>query len=801
MKYLIISLLALFSSLSLLAQSSIPELEEKYKTAKPGFDQVDYLLGIAQLHYFQGNPEGMKQKIEEAKRISTDLNDPLCLGYTSYFEYTYAIMFEGNPEAVERLSSEAESYAAKTDDPNLKALAAIARSQYIHLYKDDAKTALELLLPFGNNADKRFTSNTLGQVHQSISFLMKGVGKPDEGFDHLEKSLELLKTVEAQTEKHHLLNRVSALDADKGLNNKVETYAQLSTHYIKTEQKEKGKEYLLMAYDLIKDSGYLDSYAFIGRKLGEYYELTGSPEIAISYFEESITLLDSLGMEKDVNYLNYLITRLSFNLEDFEGALKSALKTGDFYKEIKDTMGIVALGEFEVRCYNNLKRYEEGLSGAQKYGALAKQLGSVHFYNWFLLHEGEAEFRLGNYEPALKKVRTFLRYMNANKMEEESRVGYGILSDVFLQLNEPDSVLFYSNIGKDICGKYSREKGIIAFNNKIYRAHEEKGDYKEALAYLKLYSDKQDSLKNAETQRILRKEQVRQDVEGFKEETAEATLAAQLLKERNRLYLGIAIALLLILALVSYLFNQLRKTKQALEEKNKDLDELNKTKDRFFSIIAHDIRSPIISLEKVGDLVSYYLKKNDMDKLKNLSTEISGTAGRLNSLLDNLLNWALIQQGVLPNRPGKLKLNDVVDETLAMFKVNAQIKEQTIENHLEGDVYIHADEKAIQTILRNLLSNAIKFTDVGGSIKIGASQEGGQIKLYLKDDGVGMEQDKLDKIFKLNPKSEKGTQGERGTGLGLILCKELIELNQGEINVQSKINEGTEFKITLPKAA
>ena len=302
-------------------------------------------------------------------------------------------------------------------------------------------------------------------------------------------------------------------------------------------------------------------------------------------------------------------------------------------------------------------------------------------------------------------------------------------------------------------------------------------------------------------QQLLKNEQVRQNVVVLENKRKQAELEADLLASQNRLYLVLAGALGFILLFGSYLFYQLQKTKKQLEDQNLQLQQLNATKDKFFGIIAHDIRSPIVALDGVGEQMAYYLEKNKPEKLQRLAGRVDKTAKRLSALLDNLLNWALLQQGVIPYHPKSLNVHQVANNVMEMFKINAELKGIALVTQVPTNLTAFADESAMHTILRNLVSNAIKFTPSGGTVTLSTDVKNDKVFININDTGTGIAAEKLSKLFSLEKKSAKGTAGERGTGLGLTLVKELAELNKGTIRVISELGKGSEFVVSLPLVA
>ncbi len=233
-----------------------------------------------------------------------------------------------------------------------------------------------------------------------------------------------------------------------------------------------------------------------------------------------------------------------------------------------------------------------------------------------------------------------------------------------------------------------------------------------------------------------------------------------------------------------------------VDERTKALSEANATKDKFFSIIAHDLRSPMIGLQGVGQKLEYFIRKNKQEKLLEMGGRIDQSIDQLNHLLNNLLNWATSQTGGIPHNPEKINLTELMDENVKLYESLAQSKDISIAYKME-EIHAYVDANSISTVIRNLLSNAIKFTKVGGEILVKGEIIGEQSYLSIEDEGTGMKQEQLDDLFKANIRSIPGTTNEKGFGLGLKLCKEFVEMNRGTISVTSS-GIGSVFKIIVP---
>jgi len=190
------------------------------------------------------------------------------------------------------------------------------------------------------------------------------------------------------------------------------------------------------------------------------------------------------------------------------------------------------------------------------------------------------------------------------------------------------------------------------------------------------------------------------------------------------------------------------------------------------------------------------------DRIKLYTGQLRESAEKLYALLENLLTWSRVQRNVIEYTPYELDIYDLVTETFELFLTTAKHKQITLRNTIAHGTFVYADYAMIYTVLRNLLSNALKFTMTGGEIELSAQLKDTEVEMAISDTGVGIPEEDLTKLFRIDIRySQAGTDGEEGTGLGLILCKELIEKNNGTIWAESVIGKGTTFRFQLPGLA
>ena len=248
----------------------------------------------------------------------------------------------------------------------------------------------------------------------------------------------------------------------------------------------------------------------------------------------------------------------------------------------------------------------------------------------------------------------------------------------------------------------------------------------------------------------------------------------------------------------------IEREKKSMEIKKfaDELEVLNSTKDKFFSIIAHDLRNPFITILGFSDvLITDYSEMSDDEKIYYI-TEMKKAAEVSHNLLQNLLQWSRSQTGRIDFHPSSLNLKNIVRENLDLVAAIAERKEIKLESKIPDDTFVFADEDMLNTIIRNLISNAIKFTKRNGTIKISSSRIEDIVEVSVADNGIGMNDETRQKLFRIDmTQSSFGTENEAGTGLGLILCKEFVEKNSGQIRVESTPDVGTTFYFTLIKSS
>lgn len=246
---------------------------------------------------------------------------------------------------------------------------------------------------------------------------------------------------------------------------------------------------------------------------------------------------------------------------------------------------------------------------------------------------------------------------------------------------------------------------------------------------------------------------------------------------------------------------QIREANEALKRSERNLRELNATKDKFFSIVSHDLKNPFSSLLAISELMVENFNETDREDHRAGFRKINQSIRHLLDLLENLLTWSRSQRGRIKFEPFDFRLDNIIQENLNLHRISAEKKGITLDSEGDSNILVHGDRDMVNTIIRNLVTNAIKFTPRDKKVRIRTEVNDHTVRISVVDEGIGIGKDNLRRLFRIDEKyKSSGTEGEKGTGLGLIICREFVEMNQGEISVESQEGSGSTFSFTLPLA-
>lgn len=632
---------------------------------------------------------------------------------------------------------------------------------------------------------------------------------------------------------------------------KVDILISLSQQYqflTFSKSKEYAEEALKIANEKNLPLGRLKANA----NVGTLYTISGDYTSALRYDNQAVqialSLKDSILISKSYNN----IASDYHDLGEYDEAYYYFTTSYKISKRINDSLRIAISLHNIGRVFKELGQYDRAMSHLTQSKKMSLKIGDLAGIAYSDDEIGDVLLRKGEYDSALTML--MLALTNTKKLKEhvlEPRILSKIAKN-FLHTGDYDRALAYYDSTHSLHAKTGNRFGIAEVNlgrglvfmkqKKYDQAHELigssatiaqqinarileiqcynqlstlwelKGDYKKSLSYFRQFKLLEDSLFSHETQEKLLRDQVRFETESKDNQIAALSLMQS--EQENEIkkqefvrnILVVVMALSVILLVTVYRSGQRRRQintlllqhQEDMEKRSEELERLNQVKDKFFSIISHDLRSPINALAGMLNLLDKgAVSAEDMPKHLH---ELKARFNHTRTLLNNLLDWTLLQMDKLNLQATKIDLRKIVDENMQLLGP-VQDKLITMVNEVPTEAYGFADSNTTNLVIRNLMTNAIKFSNEGGEINITAESKNSEWLISVKDNGIGMKQEVLSILFdKTAPYTTRGTANEKGTGLGLILCKEFVEKNGGRIWVESKEGSGSTFTFTLPKA-
>ncbi len=607
-------------------------------------------------------------------------------------------------------------------------------------------------------------------------------------------------------------------------------------------------DYHLEANSLFRDIDYEIGIARSNTNMGIIFSDQSHYEEALEYFYEALRIYesnqDTLGMAAVLNNIGMVYE----HQKDYDLAERHHLQSLELKEQLKDERGMSF-------SYNNLglvyQRLEE-TELAQKYFykslEIRLELNDKREIANTTSNLGNLYFQLEDYEKSDDYLTEALNlYAEVNDKSGLAKT-YNYLGRLHIETNNLDRARDYFNQSMEIAEDIGLTRMITENYVNLAKVMALYGDYQAAYNYQQLYDHIKDSIYSEESRRKIIELQLMYDREK-RESEMELLKKNQeisfLSTQRDRLlrnFLIIGVVLILISLFLLYnrfliaskanvllekqkaeitetnsqlvelnhslleqkkryeeLNRKLHQSNEKLMESEKHLMETNATKDKFFSIISHDLRNPFASIVSFSRILKRDISSMSKDELSELAYELDKSVLKINNLLENLLQWSRTQTGKIKYKPEYMAVHEIVKDNLNLFKNNAKEKNVKLMDEVDDDLPVFADRNMTDTVIRNLLSNALKYTDVGGEIKISSYVHDHMAYISVKDNGVGISQENKKKIFRVDSlHSTYGTMDEKGSGLGLLLCKEFVEKQGGYITFKSEQGKGSEFTFSLP---
>lgn len=582
-------------------------------------------------------------------------------------------------------------------------------------------------------------------IEGNISFKKENYSLALEKYN---KELSILDTSKKEQVKYYCLAM-----ARKGV-----TYGQLG-------QNDLALEHLLnslrKAEELKDTTIILENYNDIAITYGQNENYRKAIEYSAKSLNLASTIKDSLSMAR--SYTNLGLAYFYIEIQDT--AYKYIKESLGLNKILNDSIGILYSTLNLAQVYSAQKKHHKSIEGLKEGIKLSRKLKNNYLLNATHTTIAKSYIDINEFDIAerhLLKAEKYFKKIKANLLLKDT---YRNFSELYNKQKD------YKNAYKYLTKLYDIEKTIL--NNKS----------NDQIAKLEIVYETEKKEKEIE---LLTKDIKIQELENAK------------VKYTMNLFVLLTVMVLLLSVV---LFNQYRikkKTNKLLEEKNEKLKTLNETKDKLLSVMTHDIRNPFVAFISIAQSLYNQHETLDKESIKVYANSINKFAVNINNLLENMLHWVQAQSGRIKVVKHTFPLVKGVNKVVSLYKINAEVKNLELVSRINKDIVISSDMNMLRVIIRNLVNNAIKFTPEGGKIEIDAKVESEKVIVCVKDTGIGIAPESLKDIFgKDSSIDNMGQLTDKGTGLGLKLCKEFAQMNGGDIWVESEKGKGTSFYFTL----
>lgn len=574
------------------------------------------------------------------------------------------------------------------------------------------------------------------------------------------------------------------------------------------------------ALDCSKKTGYARGEATALRQLGNGYRMLGDYTNTLSYYFQSLALAERI---KDYDLMGKSCINIALEYVDMhknEDALAMTARAKHYFEAVGDSTFINTCLIVRGDVWLDRKQPDSAMHYFRQAYRVAENINNAYS---IISTNDEIAYALimkGRYKEVLSIYRRAMAYYTHTNDNQRMAMTATDMALAYCKLKQYHKALEYGFLGLRLASELKalpRLQHVCGVLTDIYKAM---GDYRSALYYQSRFIRLSDSLSNEKIQRNTARVEARYEFQ--KKETIRAAEEAKkdirnkaILKEKELeiAFSTLAIVSLSLLAFILYrsraarqktnleltaMNNEITRQKEEIEQQSYQLLLNNQQKDKLFNIISHDLKSPLYSLNTVLDMIkTQVLSKTELNMMVE---ELRREFDHSSELVSNLLSWSNSQLNGMIVKPVPLNIGQLATEVLEPFKKQAAEKGIIVHNRLSLFLQGYADKDMMHVVIRNLVSNAIKFCRSGDTIIIEGKAAGASIDICVTDTGMGIEEDVLDKINRKKPVTTYGTAREKGTGIGLLLCREFIEINHGSFSIQSKWGRGCKVCISLPSA-
>jgi signal transduction histidine kinase/Tfp pilus assembly protein PilF len=697
----------------------------------------------------------------------------------------------GKTDSLSPLQAQADSLYQLIEDPQVSDTALIpALIDFSWLIKStDPERALDMAerarhLATGNNDPGGVARalNNLGVIYWQLGSFPQALDFLFDAFHHFRDQNDSLGIARTQaniglifSDQGHHDRALEYYLVALGIYQQIRHAAGIATvmnnigkvHYLQGDYAQ-AEWYHLESLKLKREPGNKRSIAFSLNNLGLVRQAIGDHDQALSYYREALEIRQEL---QDTREMAVTIENIG-SLYLASGAVHQAVEhffwALALYGEINDKSGLASIHHWIGKAWLERGQQADALASFQTSLDIAERIGLARMVSANLLALSRVMARVADYRSAYNYQQQYLALLDSLYNEESHRrvVEMQLLFDRERKENEID---------------------LLRKNNEIIQLTLDKQRLLQVFLLLVI------ALALALLILLLnRYRYARESHKKMEEQRGEVFEANRKLQELNH-------SLLDQKQKVEDLNRKLHEANQQLSDSHKHLVAINSTKDKFFSIISHDLRNPFASIVSFSRILKRDIDALDREELRELVSELDKSVHKINELLENLLHWSRAQTGKITYEPAYLDLGELVREVLKLFAAGAREKEVAFDSRIPADMIVWADRNMLNAVLRNLLSNALKYTGAGGSVWVDAAYRNGSVEVSVTDTGVGIPDSEKQKLFRVDfPYSTYGTRDEKGSGLGLLLCREFVDKLGGDIWFESETGKGSCFRFTLP---
>jgi len=718
--------------------------------------------------------------------------------FTQLFSLIVVLLFANIGNAQNRVIDSLKGVLSYTKDldSEIRLLVGIG-TNYSEINLDSAHL---YLMKAENKLGESSNSFLSGEYHQAYGIYLRQAGKLNEAIIQFKYSINLYKEVDSLSGIQLAYNFIGTCFYELNLYDSAIYYHQLVTQMIDISSSSKDKLSMLGANF---------------NNLANVYSELNENKKALNYYLRALTIFEKIKQYQNAAIALDNIGQINLDIKNFEKAITFFNKAININQKNGNVLNLCSNYNNLGLAYKRLDDYDSSIYYYTKAVNLSEESG-------FTVKIAQSNHNLGSFYIVINKYDLALKHLEKSLIicKELEHVPGEILNllsigRAYAKLRQFKSAETYLLEALKLEQSYNRIDVIANIYEELSLIYEESGKFKKAVEYYKLTEAVKDSLYDIENFQLLNELQAKYDLEQKDLENLQLKKQNEineLIITRQKLVMIASsfIVVLLLVIFIIFIVNRVNRKKQlillqkknkTIEEKSLELKKSNYTKDKLFTIIAHDLRSPFNSLLGFSSLLDQEVESGNYEDLPNYTKQLLNSSEKAYDLVDNLLNWAKSQQDNIEIKLISVSLTDMINEATDVLISMAKAKQIKIVKTIVPDTMVYTDSNMMLVILRNLINNAIKYSFKGGKIEIGCIDKTNHFVISVKDNGIGIDSDLKDNLIKNNiGHTTLGTENESGSGLGLLLIKDFVKRLGGEVWIESIPEKGSTFSFTIQKS-